>query len=193
MEGQELKDGKERVKLFLIDPLTTMGMVRKRGVKLEAHEDFLSRLMARLAYMDEEDLGALCEAIERNARGGFRNCWPPEVSIMNWARELRHPPSSQSRLVRTYLQSGAGIAARDNGYLVELYWYLKKKGHPPQGNYSMSKIKDAAEQNQRERARIRRARERGEARSSELDWLQHYMDTRRLCGDIIKAKHSRAA
>ena len=59
MEGQELKDGKARVRLHLIEPLVSGGMMRKRGQKVEEHERFLSSLEARLAYMAADRLQAL--------------------------------------------------------------------------------------------------------------------------------------
>ena len=110
-----------------------------------------------------------------------------EVSICNWAVRLQEPPASQSRLVRTYLQSGAGDAAKASGYLVELFLHLKKFGAPP-NSYSQSQIRQRAEDNQRRRAAITRDHAQGRASPSDLNWLAGYMDTRRLCLDIINAK-----
>lgn len=192
MEGQELKDGKERVRVNLIDPLVSRGMVRKRGRSVEDHQKMLDSLEARLAYMDADRLAALVEVIERYAEGPKKNIWPAEVSITNWARRLQEPPASESRLVRSYLQSGAGDAALSGGYVVELFLYLKKYGAPP-NDYSMKEIRSQADGNLRKRARVERDREDGRADPRDLAWLQGYMDTRRRCLDIIKAKQERAA
>lgn len=187
MEGRELKDGKAQVRRCLIDPLIRKGLVRKRGQSLEEHEAFLASLEARLAYMFEDKLLALAEVCEVYAGGARKNTWPAEASIMNWARRLQIPPASQSRLVRTYLQSEAGKAAKLGGYLVELFWYLKQFGVPPNA-YSMEKIRSEAEANKGRRARIQREAEVDGAAPSDLRWVQQYMDVRRLCLDIIKAK-----
>ena len=192
MEGQELKDGKERVRVNLIDPLVSRGMVRKRGQKVEDHQKMLDSLEARLAYMAADRLSALAEVVERYAGGPQKNVWPAEVSIMNWARRLQEVPASESRLVRSYLQSGAGDAAKSGGYLVELFVYLKRIGAPP-NNYALKGIREEAEDNRRKRGAIERDREEGMASPRDLDWLQGYMDTRRRCLDIIKAKQERAA
>lgn len=192
MEGQELKEGKARVRSLLIEPLERRGMDRKRSVRLEDHQAFLSSLEARLAYMTPEKLAALTEVVERHATGKLKTVWPTEVSIMNWARLLQVPPASESRLVRSYLQSGAGRAARDGGYLVELFTYLKKWGAPP-NDYSMSGILAEADWNRSRLASIARAVENGRASASEVQWQQRYHQTESRCLDIIKSKQEGAA
>ncbi|XAT57859.1 hypothetical protein GN241_11105 [Rhodobacteraceae bacterium IMCC1335] len=192
MEGAEQKEGKERVRQCLIEPLNQRGMVRKRGRSVEDHDKMLASLEARLAYMFEDRLKALAEVVERYASGPKKNIWPAEVSICNWAVLLQKPPASESRLVRSYLQSGAGDAAKSGGYLVELFFYLKKFGAPPNG-YAASQIKQQAEGNQRKRASIQRDQERGRADARDLVWVQGYMDARRRCLDIINAKPKGAA
>lgn len=192
MEGAELKEGRERVRQSLIEPLCQKGMVRKRGQKVEDHQKMLDSLEARLAYMAADRLAALAEVVERYAEGPKKNIWPAEVSITNWARRLQEPPASESRLVRSYLQSGAGDAALSGGYVVELFFYLKKYGAPP-NDYSMKEIRERADGNRRKRAQVERDREDGRADPRDLSWLQGYMDTRRRCLDIIKAKQERAA
>ena len=191
MEGAELKEGKERVRQYLIDPLVSGGMVRKRGQKVEEHDKMLASLEARLAYMFEDRLKALAEVVERYAEGPKKNIWPAEVSITNWARRLQEPPASESRLVRSYLQSGAGEAAVKGGYLVELFFHLKKWGAPP-NEYSMKNILADADTNGRRLRVIEGQREDGRASPRDLEWLARYMETRRRCLDIIKAKQERA-
>ncbi len=132
MEGEALRAGKERVRENLILPLTKGGMIRKRGMPKAAEDEMLANLEARLAYMTADNLKALAEVLERYAGGKHKNVWPAEVSIYNWARAIQFPPASESRLVRSYLQSAAGSAAEVGGYLVELFWYLKKFGAPPE-------------------------------------------------------------
>ncbi|TNJ48098.1 hypothetical protein [Phaeobacter sp. B1627] len=187
MEGQELKDGKARVRSLLITPLERRGMERRRAVRLEEHQVFLASLEARLAYMQAEKLVALAEVVERHGTGKLKTIWPTEISIMNWARLLQVPPASESRLVRTYLQSGAGRAAREGGFLVELFTYLKKWGAPP-NDYSMAEIRKEADWNRGKLAAIGRAVASGRATASETQWQQGYLKTEARCLDIINAK-----
>lgn len=191
MEGDELRAGKRRVREELIEPLERGGMRRKSGAKVEDHEAFLAGIEARLAYMTRENLAALREVVERYAGGKLKDIWPGEVPIINWARRLQEPPVSQSRLVRSYLQSGAGSAAAKGGYVVELFDYLKKYGQPP-NTYSISEIRRRAEDNARWRARVRRLNENGDATPSEMAELHAYYERRRLCLDIIKGEGAAA-
>lgn len=192
MEGQELRDGKERVRVNLIAPLVASGMMRKRGRTVDEHDNFLASLTARLSYMTEDRLTALAEVVERYAEGPKKNIWPAEVSIVNWARRLQEPPASESHLVRSFLQSAAGDAAVAGGYLVELFLYLKRYGAPP-SSFAMTGIRSDAEDNARRREAIEYDRDEGRASPRDLSWLQGYMDTRRRCLDIIKAKQERSA
>lgn len=192
MEGDELKAGKARVAECLILPLTRAGMVRARGQSADAMAGMLDRLQSRLAYMTADNLAALAEVVERYARGDRKTAWPAEIMICGWARELQEPPASESRLVRTYLQSGAGDAAASGGYLVELFFYLKKFGAPP-NDYGRAQIRQEAEDNARRRASIRRDQDAGQASPRDLAWIQGYMDARRRVQDIVKAKQDGVA
>lgn len=192
MEGQKLRDGKERVRVNLIAPLVRRGMVRKRGQKVEDHQKMLNSLEARLAYMSTDRLEALAEVVELHAEGPKKNIWPAEVSITNWARLLQEPPASASRLVRSYLQSEAGTAAVSGSYVVELFLHLKRYGAPP-NRYSIKTIMAQADGNRRRIRVIEGQIEDGRATASDSAWLQGYMDTRRRCLDIIKAKQEREA
>ena len=187
MEGEALRAGKERVRENLILPLTKGGMIRKRGVSKSAEDAMLSNLEAPLSYMTSGNLAALAEVVERYAGGKHKNIWPAEVSICNWARDIQCPPTSESRLIRSYFQSAAGQAAQAGGYLVELFFYLKKFGAPP-GSYSLSEIKRKADENHRTRARIKREQDCGQVRPSDLSWIEDYYQAQRRCLDLINAK-----
>lgn len=187
MEGEELRKGKERVRQLLIEPLEGQGMKRKRTVTVEDHARFLGSICARLAYMTEGNLQALAEVVARYADGPRKDVWPSELTIINNATRLQTPPASQSRLVRTYLQSAAGDAAERGGYLVELFAHLKRFGAPP-NSYALETIRREADGNARQVEAVTHAREEGRASPSDLRWLQDYMAARGLCLDIRAAK-----
>lgn len=192
MEGDELREGKARVRKCLLEPLEQRGMVRKRSRTEAMHQAMLESLEARLAYMTDENLLALAEVIERAAGGKSKNIWPEEVSVCNWARRLQEPPASESRLVRSYLQSAAGEAAKSGGYLVELFWHLKRYGAPP-NDYARMQIQREADENRTRRLMIERDRERGRASPNDEAWARGYMDMRRRCLEIMKASTGKAA
>lgn len=187
MDGQALKEGKARVQQLLIEPLTARGMIRPRGVTVEAHDAMLANLRARLAYLTDDMVSALAEVVEGHAEGKHRNVWPSEISICNWARRLQPPPPSDSRLITSYLRSVAGHRALSEGYLVELYHYLKKHGQPPTGDYALSRIREEADEHRRDRIRIKSQVERCMASPRDEAWLRWYWDTRTRCLSIMNA------
>lgn len=128
------RDRRERVRSVLIDPLIEKGMRKPKSRTGEDQEAFLDRLTRRLAYLGEGHLKTLAEAVERNAEGSARNVWPAEVSIVNWAATLEAPPDRDSRLVRSYLGSAAGLRAWNEGPTVALALrkFLRRSGRPPQ-------------------------------------------------------------
>lgn len=134
MDAEKLREGKRRVDEHLIRPLEQMGMRRKRNLSEADHAAMLDRLRARLAYMDGSRLDALREVVQHWGGGKRRDLWPTEVSILAQAFRLQRPPASDSRLILSYLGSRAGARARDGGYLVELYAYLKRMGRVPDGD-----------------------------------------------------------
>lgn len=186
MEGEELRAGKARVREELIKPLERLGMSRKPAVKVEDHGAFLDELQARLAYMTRDNLRALREVVEVNAHGKDRDRWPPAVFICNQARRLQAPPASESRLVRTYLQSGAGRAALSGGYVVELFLYLKKHGRPPT-EFCVKRMREEAEEGARARARLERLVAVQAATESERAELDAYGALLARCEDLVKA------
>lgn len=186
MEGVELEQGKERVKACLLDRLDRIGMRRAKGMTAARHEAMFDRLQCLLAYMPAEMLLALAEVIERNARGVLRNQWPDEATLRNWARDLMPPPPSESRLVRTYVQS-VGEHALAGGHLTEIYLYLKRFGKPPNdGGWRL--IRDRAKENASRKAR---AIERGD--KNELNWLEGYDRNAARALEILYSKQVRAA
>ncbi|HCO91088.1 MAG TPA: hypothetical protein DIT40_08960 [Alphaproteobacteria bacterium] len=186
MEGEELRQGKARVRMHLTGHLAGRGMIRPRGRTVEDHDAMIASLEARLSYMRDDRLQALAEVVERHAGGKARNVWPAEVSICNWARRLQEPPASESRLVRSYLQSAPGAAAEAGGYLVELFLHLKDVCAPP-GEYAWSTIRAEAQDNARKVEYIRREQSHGRASPSELSWLDHYMRLQERVADIRAA------
>jgi len=188
MEGAALREGRERVKTHLIDPLVQKGMQRKQGWTVDHEVAFLDRLQNYLAYMTADNLKGLAETVERMAAGKQKDRWPKELTIRNCARNLQSPPMGMSRLVRSYIQSGAGVAARDGGYLVELFDYLKKWGAPP-NSFSLEEIMGEAAANRERRARVKA----GRGTQREQLWFDGYMRRRRLCLELLDAKKEAAA
>jgi hypothetical protein len=192
MEGEALKLGKERVRHCLIDPLAARGMVRASGLTVAQHDAQMDGLAARLAYMTEENLIALSEVVEGNGAGKHRNRWPSEMMILQWAKRLQPPPPSDSHLVTTYLRSNAGRRARAEGWLVELYQYLKKFGRPP-NDYAIRELKIEADTAMRRRARVEEAARFGGLDPEDGRWLEWWMGVEARATAIMDMQDGAAA
>lgn len=191
MEGEELRAGKERVRTYLIEPLNLVGLSRKSGVKVDQHEAIMETLEARLSYMSADNLAALAEVVERYADGPSKDRWPALTKISDWARDLQRPPPSESKLVRSYLQSAAGSKALQENYVVELRAFLKKWGYPPNA-YNYGQIeKEAAENNRTLDAMAITPDHRLTA--EQRKWRDGYERAYKICVTIIDAKADEVA
>lgn len=163
-----------RVERVFLEPLENLGLKRPVKMKAAEYDQMKTNLRGRLAYLDEKDLGALFWAIAGRASGPLKNQWPSEVTVLNFARGIKQPPASVSEMVRSYMRSSAGQAARERGEHLALLCYLRKYG-VPQGYFSWGKIRENADEMARRRSRIDDAAGRREYVSREdagfLQWL----------------------
>ena len=164
---------RERVRRLLIDPLVARGLRKRKGVSAEDHALFLERVERRLAYLPEHHLATLVEVLERNADGANRTCWPGEASIVAWAAGLMPPPDANSRLVRSFLASAAGLRAweEDPAVAVALWVYLRQFGRPPlEGDWPGLRVQ--AREWLGKRARAVEARDAGRIGAEQAGWLE---------------------
>jgi hypothetical protein len=152
-----------RVRRVLIRPLSDLA--RPRGLQAGQHADNLERLARKLRHMDEPGLGALRDlclgqaglpALQKRAAP----VCPPDGMILAWAYALQPPPVGQSDYPASVMRSVMGRRAHDLGYGVELYRMACRLGPPPQ-SYSVTQLKDQAEENRRCRAACRETVEAG--------------------------------
>jgi hypothetical protein len=184
-----------RVRELFIARLETDGMIRPRAVTVPDHGAFLQKLIERLSYLTAADLTVLAECILPRAGGKQRNEWPAFVTIWNVAQTVcRQPEPDESRhIMTTWLRSRGGPVARDGGYLVELWRYLRAFGVPPSTS-ALDMIKREADDNRRSRARLSALRDRGTATAAELDWLDRSARAEAYClGLVAGGEESREA
>lgn len=178
--------GRTRVREAFIAKLESDGLVRPRAVTVADHEAFLAKLIDRLSYLPGPDLGVLAECVLRRAGGKALNEWPAFATIWNLAQTIcRTPEPDEARhIMTTWLRSRGGPVARDGGYLVELWRYLRAYGIPP-STTALDMIKREAEENRRERARLRQRQANGTATASELDWLDRAARAEAYCNGLV--------
>ncbi|WP_422074124.1 hypothetical protein [Tranquillimonas rosea] len=184
MDSEERKAGRDRVRSCLFDLLDQAGLVRKRGVSAEAHDQARKRLIDHLAYMDEANLLTLAEVVMDHADGPQQNVMPAEVTIRNLAHGLQAPPFAEKRIVSSWLASVEGPIAEASGHLVELYRFLRANGRPPMA-FDLTQIKERAGNNQRQRQLVGDRIERAAASAADREWLEAYLQDERAARALV--------
>lgn len=187
--------GRTRVRELFVAKLEVDGLVRPRGATVAEHEAFVAKLVDRLSYLPGPDLTVLAECTLRRATGKAFNEWPAFATIWNLAQTVcRTPePDEAKHIMTTWLRSRGGPVARDGGYLVELWRYLRTFGCPPT-QLALDKIRAEADENRRTRAQAIARRERGIASPSDLDWLDRYARAEEYCLRLVAGgEEARAA
>jgi hypothetical protein len=172
-DGDDLKDGKARVRRVLIEPLEAM-LALEKGMTRARHEQGLARLEAILSYMSDGDLEALRNGIEGACRTARSDRWPAKMSIEIAAAAISKPPESDSDMVRSFMRSSAGRMALAEGFHVELYLTLKD-GKPPMTDAAYQMLRARAVEKSAELERARDRIRRGVARDGDSRIVEQWM------------------
>lgn len=202
MNGDTTKEGRERVRVHLIDRLERqLRLTRPKRVSAEDHARGLDELEALLSYMGDDDLRALADGII--ATRGIGTEWPRPATVLAMAKAIKRPDPSDSDMVRSYMRSSAGRRALDEGCHVELYMHLKGYrdgrgqfvgGRPPASEYDWTSIKVRADEHRRRAIRIAEARSNDRFVSADDDgFMAWYAARRERAEALISADRSEHA
>lgn len=178
-------EGKEAVRILLIERMLDAGFVRPRGVSVEAFDRQKKNLAGRLSYMTADNLMSLAETLILKAAKG--NAWPTELMIMQFATALQAPPPMQSRILTSWLASVEGPKALLRGDLVELYRYVRRHNAPPQGSYVAGRIAEDARDNARRRVIVGERIRDGVASDADRRWLADWEADQEAALALVRA------
>jgi hypothetical protein len=187
--GAATESGTARARRLLIEPLS--GLARPRRVSAEQHAENLARLARKLSYMDEAALRGLAELCLAHAgqvarsKGAVAPVCPEPGMIQSWAFALQAPPIGQSDYPASVMRSAMGRRAHDQGFGVELLRMARRYGPPPQA-YTLTRLRDEADENRRRRAALRAEIEAGNRLAPEqARWLEAWHADAALVEQLI--------
>ena len=152
-ESSETK--RDRVRRLLLDPLDALGFRFQRGTDPEEGRRRLDRLADDLAYMGDENLRRLFEAMRTKGEGKSRDFWPSHAAFIALAQIAQPRPLEEMPGLASWFGSAAGRAALAEGRLVEEYRWWLAKHRPPMNPQERRLIADRASAAQAKAARLR--------------------------------------
>lgn len=176
MNEKDQAKGERRVQQILIDPLEGVGLTKPSAMR-KAQFDLMKRgLCQKLAYMSDRGLTALREWSEAHPGGKDRDRFPIALKILQQARAIELPDTGPSPLMISVFSHGVGQTALEKGYAPELLKHLRSSREFP-GAWTISKIREAADDPMRRLQSIEARLSRGEPVSSDG---KAFRDTRRV-------------
>lgn len=173
--------GRARVRRLLIRRLNDVGLVRRHGVKAEAHLDMLCRLKAKLAYMSEVNLNGLADRMVAKAE---KERWPKEVTILQDAHKLQFPPPRRVDYAVSVMRSVMGKQALAGGYHVELLDIARRWGPPP-SKYEIGQLQSRSIENVRKHDQVMARAQKNLASRDDQQWLGWYLGLKEECEAIM--------
>jgi hypothetical protein len=169
MDAEQQAAGEKRVREHLIDPLLGLGLARPSKLRVAAFETMLKTLAQALAYMGEADLVVLRERAARSPGGKDRDQFPLALHILDWAKDVKAPDTGgdASPYVGRVMASRDGAMALEKGYAPEFLTHVKaNRGVWPKA-WTISKIRDAADDARRRYDDLQWKANRGDELSQE--------------------------
>ncbi|MBR9766539.1 MAG: hypothetical protein GYB53_24245 [Rhodobacteraceae bacterium] len=122
---------RDRVRRLLLDPLAALGFRFQRGTDPDEGRKRLDRLADELAYMSDENLRRLFEAMRTKGEGKARDFWPSHAAFVALAQIAQPRPLEEMPGLASWFGSEAGRQALAEGRLVEEYRWWLVKHRPP--------------------------------------------------------------
>lgn len=154
-EAREFQTKRDRVRRLLLEPLEAIGFRFQRGTDPEEARKRLDRLADDLAYMSDENLRRLFEAMRTKGEGKSRDFWPTHAAFVALAQIAQPRPLEEMPGLASWFGSEAGRQALSEGRLVEEYRWWLAKHRPPLNAQERRVVADRGGAGQSRAARLK--------------------------------------
>ena len=191
MDDQATETKRARVRRLLIEPLEALGF--RRGAKMtpDVFKKKMGRLLDDLAYLSDDSLAVLYEAVHTKGQGRNRDVWPQWATFYGFAELIEPRPVAELPALLRWFRSVEGPKALHAGTLVETWQYFQRYKRPPK--IAAGQINAAAVANQSRAIRIREREQRGSAQPDDVLWLRWYERRLAYCEAIVRGDDLGAA
>jgi len=193
MDEKQQAAGEARVQEMLITPLEALGLARPSTLTKAQFVVMLAELRQKLAYMTPGSLAVLRDWVEAHPGGRDKDRFPIGLKILNKARAIQPPESGPSPLMLKVFAHALGQEALAGGWAPELLRYLRGAREWP-GRYTVSQIRNEADQPARRLADIEMRAGRGVQLSPEDEGFRaRRVEALHKCRDIAEQARQGAA
>lgn len=194
MEAIEQAAGEKRVQEVLIAPLEAMGLGKPSTILKPDWLRAKTVLGQKLAYMTEAGLVQLREWVEAHPGGKGRDRFPIPLHITKKAWSIEAPNVGPSPFIISIFRSQLGHDAIKAGWAPELLEHVRANRGDWPGAWSVTQIKNAADDAMRRLPDIELRLSRGEGISKEdADWRNQRRAALQKCQDIADQARSQGA
>lgn len=181
---QAPETNRDRVRRLLLVPL---GFRHERKTDEAAGRALLDGIADDLAYVSDDALGRILEAMRGKGLGVHKDFWPTRAAFIGYA-EMYHPrPLELSPKLMSWFASVEGPRAIAEGTLVETWQFFEKYKYPPARPDAKRRVLEAAQTNARKLQLISEQRARGrEILPDDAAWERWYLDRRQFCMDAVE-------
>ncbi len=181
--NQPAETNRDRVRRLLLQPL---GFRHPRKTDEATGRALLDAIADEMAYLPDDVLIAMVEAMRARGDGASKDFWPSRASFIGVAEWLHPRPLEFSPKLLSWFASIEGPRAIENGTLVETWQFFEQKKRPPSLPEDRKRVEVVAQHNARKLQLIAERRERGrEQFPDDLAWERWYLDRRLYCEQAV--------
>lgn len=170
---------RDRVRRLVFQPL---GFRHPKRMGEDEGRAILDQIADDLAYLPDDRLAALAEALRGKGEGSAKDFWPSRASILGHADWLCPRPLQMAPALLRWFASVEGPKAIASGTLVETWDYFERIKAPPVSDLARKRVAAEAADNARRLELITDRRARGvSVAADDAAWERRYLARRERC------------